>query len=216
VFDEIHGFTEKDLVADTEFWKKHGEFINNNRRGYGYWIWKSHVIKKTFDSLNEGDIVVYCDAGCHVNKKGLDRLNEYFEMLRTNPDDYGLISFQMNHLTEYCYTKRAIFEHFQSSVEVQESGQCVGGIQIIMKNKHSENVLNIWIDSLKYDLLNDNTLLERPEFVENRHDQSILSVIVKTYGSIKLTDETCFPPTVNNWNDWVDIDKFPIHAMRWV
>jgi hypothetical protein len=216
VFDQVRGFTEKDLVVDTEFWKKHGEFISNNRRGYGYWIWKSHLIKKTVDSLNEGDIVVYCDAGCHLNKKGIVRLNEYFEMLRTNPEEYGVLSFQMNHLKEYRFTKRAVFEHFQSSPEIQESGQCIGTVQIIMKNKHSDKILNLWVDNSKYELINDSIHDERHELLHARHDQSILSVIVKTYGSIKLPDETFFPPNVNNWSDWTDGDRFPIHTRRWV
>ena len=46
VFDNIKVFTEKSF--DSDFLHKHGEFINNNKRGYGYWIWKSYFVKKTF------------------------------------------------------------------------------------------------------------------------------------------------------------------------
>jgi hypothetical protein len=208
VFDEIRGFTEKDLMEDTDFWKRHGNFICNNRRGFGYWIWKSHLIKKIFDSLNEGDILVYCDAGCHVNKNGVDRLNEYIEMLRTSREGYGVISFQLE-FKEYQYTKRAIFEHFESSRDIQESNQCMATILVIMKNRHSESILKSWVDNARYDLLNDTTAGERAGFVENRHDQSILSVIVNTNGSIKLKDETYFHP---NWSEGA---RFPFHARRW-
>ena len=32
-------------------------------RGAGFWIWKSYVIRETLKGLNEGDYLVYSDAG---------------------------------------------------------------------------------------------------------------------------------------------------------
>ena len=46
LFDEIIVYTGYNLKEDTEFWNKHSEFILNNRRGFGYWIWKPYIIKK--------------------------------------------------------------------------------------------------------------------------------------------------------------------------
>ena len=36
-------------------------------RGGGYWIWKSHIIKK-INEINDNDILIYLDAGCSINK----------------------------------------------------------------------------------------------------------------------------------------------------
>jgi hypothetical protein len=48
VFNEIIGLTEKDLHNDKEFWSKHYNFIRQNKKkGYGYWLWKPYIIKKT-------------------------------------------------------------------------------------------------------------------------------------------------------------------------
>ena len=38
IFDENNVYTENHLINDKPFWDKHGEFIINNKRGFGYWI----------------------------------------------------------------------------------------------------------------------------------------------------------------------------------
>ena len=40
IFDEINVLTDDNLKNDKPFWERHGEFIQNNKRGYGYWVWK--------------------------------------------------------------------------------------------------------------------------------------------------------------------------------
>jgi len=202
-FDEIKGFTETDLQNDFLFWNKHGQFILNNKRGYGYWIWKSYLIKQKLEQLNENDILVYCDAGCQVNPNGVERLNEYVDMLRSNKENYGLLSFQLNYNEEQ-YTKRAIFDIYECSKMLQNMATIV----LIKKNNHSINVIREWYSYCEnYNLINDFTCNEIPEFIENRHDQSILSVLVNKYGSIKLLDETYF----TNWNDG---REYPFLAKR--
>ncbi len=69
VFDKIIGYTEKDLMNDTDFWEKHGNFITNNARGYGFWLWKSYLTLKTMSEMNDNDILVYADAGCWMQYK---------------------------------------------------------------------------------------------------------------------------------------------------
>ena len=201
-FDEIKGFTDTDLQG-TPFWNKHGQFILNNKRGYGYWIWKSYLIKEKLEKLNENDILVYCDAGCQVNPSGVERLNEYVDMLRSNKENYGVLSFQLKYKEEQ-YTKRVIFDIYECSKMLQNMATVV----LIKKNNHSINIIQEWYSHCEnYDLINDFTCNERPEFIENRHDQSILSVLVNKYGSIKLLDETYF----TNWNDG---QEYPFLAKR--
>ena len=44
---------ENDLQNDPIFWNKHKDFIKKNKRGYGYWIWKSYIIKKTLEKIRK-------------------------------------------------------------------------------------------------------------------------------------------------------------------
>ena len=66
-FDNI--FTETNTTIE-----KHSAFQNalednyfketySSPRGGGYWIWKPFVILKTLKSMQEGDILLYADAG---------------------------------------------------------------------------------------------------------------------------------------------------------
>jgi hypothetical protein len=206
VFDEIYCFDDSDLKKDEIFWNKHGSFIEKNYKGYGYWIWKPYLIHKKLNELNEGDILVYADCGCEININGKKRFNEYIDMLDNNENNYGIISFQMEHL-EKLWTKKAILQWFEADENIKNTGQCIGGIQIIKKNEHSINIINEWLNNIKYEFINDTRNDEEPYFIENRHDQSIYSIIVKKYGSIKLSDETWF----HDWNNGIN---YPILAKR--
>ena len=40
-------------------------------RGYGYWQWKSYLIRRVLDRMNEGEVLLYCDGGCSINGGGI-------------------------------------------------------------------------------------------------------------------------------------------------
>jgi hypothetical protein len=167
-------------------------------------VWKSYLIKKTLDQMKDNDILIYCDAGCQINSNGKKRLNEYIDMLHTS--NYGLISFQLE-FKEIQYTKQIIFDKLDAN-ENKHLLQCLASIIIIKKNIHSMNIINQWCELCQnYDLINDCTNNESFEFIENRHDQSVLSVLLNKYESIKLLDETYF-------RNWEDGSRYPFLARR--
>lgn len=63
-FDEITLFTEHDLSA--EFTSRMGRYLTPSCRGFGYWSWKPWVIHHVLQEMEEGDRILYLDAGCHV------------------------------------------------------------------------------------------------------------------------------------------------------
>jgi len=213
-FDEIQGFTEQDLIKDQEFWQQNGQFIIHNARGFGYWIWKSHIINKELEKMNEGDILIYADAGCEINKNGKKRFMEYIDMLHNNVYNYGLISFVLP-FQERQFTKKMIFEYFQhvenytNIEELKDKKQCMATVIIIKKNKHSSHIIKKWSEITKYHLLINDIITNNEDeiFKENRHDQSIYSILVNNYGSIKIKDETYF----DNWDNG---EHYPILAKR--
>jgi hypothetical protein len=208
-FDKIKGFTELNLKNDEIFWEKHGNFIQNNPRGYGYWLWKSYLIKKELEKINQNDILIYCDSGCQININGKKRLLEYIDMLNTNKENYGIISFQLE-FKAIQYTKNEVFECFHLDENSKNMLQCMATVVIIKKNTHSINIINEWYNTCEnYHLINDNIKNESSYFIDNRHDQSILSILVNKYNSIKLLDETYFYP---NWE--TDGSNYPFWAKR--
>ena len=206
VFDNIVGLTEQYLKDDTEFYNKHGNFLEENSRGYGYWLWKSYLVKKQLEKMNENDILVYADSGCVLNINGKKRLYEYFDMVQHS--EYGMLSFQMTHV-EKKWTKMDIFKHFDAH-EYLEMGQLIATSFVIRKCEHSVHLVNKWYETCHlYDLINDSpsNSTNHPDFIENRHDQSVWSIIRKKYGTTIINDETYF----ENWDDGCD---YPIWAMR--
>jgi len=198
VFNEIYGYTDKYLKNDTKFWDKHGSFIEKNLRGYGYWLWKPYLIKMEMDKSKENDIIFYCDAGCQVNEKGKRRLHEYIDMLNTT--ESGIITFQLSHL-ERLYTKNKVFETLGS--DKRDELQCLATVILMKKNKNSTTIINQWYENCeKYHLINDEIEKEDENFIENRHDQSVFSILVNKMDSIKIKDETYFC-------DWSRGEEYP-------
>ena len=130
-FNTITLYGPEDL--DDEFTLNFKDILRE-QRGCGYWIWKPYIIKKHLDKLQADDILIYLDAGYSINKYGKQRFNEYINMVNNN--DAGIISFQMDHI-EKKWTTREIFQYFnieeEEDSEVKNSGQIIGGIQIIKK-----------------------------------------------------------------------------------
>ena len=201
-FDRIYTFSPLDLQQDSVFWEKNKEFIEKNPRGYGYWIWKAYLIDRILNELNEGDMLVYCDAGCSINMKGKNRLLEYEQMV----EEHGFVCFQLANPrhTQGQFTKAQIFETLGGD---KDTPQIISGIIVMKKCPNSFRIISEWKLHSIPDLLNDCVGKEDSTFIENRHDQSILSILVRKHGAKILDDET--------WaKNFGSIPLFPFHATR--
>lgn len=199
----------------------HPTFVENNSEilkhaiGGGYWIWKPYIIMKKLNEINDDDILIYLDAGCSLNLKGEKRFNEYIEIVKNSCK--GILSFQLFKewgstipLLEKNWTNQFLFDYLNANKEeIKDTPQLVGGIIIMKKCK---NVIDIFTHALKI-------LEEKPIFYQQckRHDQSILSVLRKIYGTEIIPDETFFKHSIEVhplcWDDPVSLE-FPFHARR--
>jgi len=210
IFDKIYGFTENDLINDSIFWNEHSNFIVNNLRGLGYWIWKGYLIKKIMESeyINENDIILYLDCGCEINIYGKERFIEYLDL--TNK--YNNLAFYMGCI-EKQYTKMDLFKYMNTSIENMNNGQLTGNVIFFKKNNDNLKFLKELNDLYKYNnyhLVDDSSSIELNDesFIEHRHDQSCYSLLIKKYNMFKIPCETYFDP------DWSNGLKFPILTMR--
>lgn len=206
-FDEIKLFTEEDLKKDKNFWGKHKFFIENNNRGYGYWLWKPYLLLKVLNNINYNDIIIYADAGCSFNSNGINRLKEYINLVQNNIS--GNLSYELEH-NEEKYTKNDLFNYLECDKdEFRNSKQLVGGIFILKKCKNTINIFNKWYKTAQNYHLVDDTPSKTKNcniFIEHRHDQSIFSLLRKKYGTIIIKDET----DRHKW-DKNEYSKFPIY-----
>jgi hypothetical protein len=181
-------------------------------RGAGYWIWKFDIIKQKLTKMVNNDILIYMDAGCSINTNGKTRFNEYIEILNNSYE--SIISFQTPHI-EKKYTNKELFNHFNMNTNDanSNSGQIMATVLIMKNTEKIMKIIDECINVLRADhlLVTDhyNKIEQSSEFKDNRHDQSILSLVRKKHGSIILTDETWFKPFGNK-----ESMKFPFWATR--
>lgn len=230
-FDEIFIYSEKNL--DQEFTLKYSKVLVKGSRGFGYWVWKPQIILQALSKLNEGDLLLYTDAGCHLNLQGRSRLLEYFQIL--NSDINGIIAFQaklpeppltydgreMLDLREFKWAKYDLIDFFgldENSVHV--NSQTIGATVILIKKcSKSIEIIKKWIDIISSDfsLLDDSPskLQNLDGFIEHRHDQSIFSILCKLNGINTLSAyEYWYPNHSLTDSDWDLLKFFPVHARR--
>ena len=92
-------------------------------------------------------------------------------------------------IEEKYWTTKEIFKYFniQNNAEITNSYQYLGGVFILKKNKHSKQFINLFLKVLHdhMDLFTDKyNNYQDSIFIDNRHDQSISSLIRKQIGSI--------------------------------
>ena len=104
-------------AADPAWVSTHEEFIGNNIRGHGYWIWKSKIISLSLQNIPEGDILVYLDAGDEINAAGKDRFFEYINLV----NNCSFLIFYLNgkNLSIREWTKHSLLKYFGINRENQ-------------------------------------------------------------------------------------------------
>ena len=64
-FDHLRGCTQHHLPSS--FMLEFGDIMRQSKGG-GYWIWRFPLLEMTLRQMRDGDILVFADAGCHLNK----------------------------------------------------------------------------------------------------------------------------------------------------
>lgn len=179
-FDHCYEFTDRDLKTDTDFWSTHGSWIEDNPKGYGYWIWKPYLINKVFNTLEDGDILLYLDAGCEIDKSCASEMPKYFNLVKS----YNIIATS-THRPECLWTKFDLFYELDA-LNYAGSPQVQAGAIMFYVGEVTRNLVLNWYQiacDTNYHWI-DNTpsvLPNFPNFEEHRHDQSIFSLLCKIY-----------------------------------
>ena len=207
VYKKVKVFGIDDLSVSTRKQIKNF-FKNKKKRLFGYGCWKAEIIKNFLKKVPNNSIVQYTDVGCHLNKNGLKRLKQYFNLCNKK----GILTFQyklprqkklkpfknmkFQRYLEHEYTKMDLYKYLikKNKTKIFNSEQIMSGIIFFKKNKFSINLLNIWEKILKKDNLIDDSksfLSNHKKFVEHRHDQSAFSLICKKKGVYSISSAEC-------------------------
>ena len=232
VFDEILIKNECDL--DEDFRIRHAKYLKWYIRGFGYWSWKPQIIAQTLNKMKAGEILCYCDIGCHINQAGQQRLNEYLEILEHT--DNGILAFQSKktestldfddrfyaELQDYQWAKGDVLRYFNviDRQDITHTPTIGAGIIFIQKNEFSEQFINKWLSAINtnFSLIDDSPSMSNNiiGFIENRHDQALFSILAKLHRVKTLSSFEYWYPSKQNPSqpDWPMLKNYPFHAKR--
>jgi hypothetical protein len=194
-FDSVISYSRQDL--DEEFVKKYLNILKHERGG-GYWLWKINIINKTLKEMKDNDILLYMDAGSSLNYFAKKRFYEYIQMIN-EVREIGNLRFESEkHHIEKIWTSKEVFSELKIPIEsdIGNSTQLEGGHLLFKKNEHTLELLDTFIKVVDADnnLITDhyNNSIQIDGFEECRHDQSILSLLSKKHGCVRIENETDF------------------------
>jgi hypothetical protein len=194
IFNNIYDLTENDIP---EYIEKHKLFIQENKVGYGLWIWKPKIILDTLNKINDDEILIYCDSGIYLNANGKERLYEYINMLN---DKINIITFSTNGKADYkgqYYVKNDAIMSYNPEYNNELTIYRYAGMMIIKKTKKSINLISEWLNLCEnYNFINRNPSIvfrDLPHYRGNDCDNGLFNLSLSKYKDINYSiypDET--------------------------
>ena len=213
--DKVKVFSGKEIVKTPGFSVDVLKFIDEHERGFGYWIWKPLIIERIFDSNPDCAGVIYMDVGCELNfnEESESRFMQYIAYADQNDGLFFSIPF-----LEEDFTHPKLIEKIGPANP--SNPRQIMATTFFLKNSQPARKLirdwhNIMIEENYNYLLGDDSpampvsKVDHPNFRSHRHDQSILSLLVKNSSMSVIPDEQELYPF-----DSERARDFPIWAAR--
>lgn len=204
IFDKVILYSPKDLPVYIK-----SSPLMAYKKGGGYWVWKPYVIWNTLQNSIDGDVVVYVDAGCHLQSSA--EWEQWFNEIKTSNtilfkyrsdfeypgwrDGFNCTSVAIKH-----WTKKNTLSYFDclfSDTDWSECNKIWAGF--IIAKGHNNQLISEWLSITLFNprLIMDpygNELDNQEDyFVAHRHDQSILTPLAY-YLKSKNNKEVCILP----------------------
>ena len=169
------------MLEQTDFYAQHRDVLDQ-RRGGGYWLWKPYLIGRELQRLEPGDFLVYTDCGYPwrplVIRQPLWPLLQWCES-----ENGGVLPgvYVPKHGPNIRWTKRECFVAMNCDSEMYwRHPQIQATFSVWQKCTLAESFVAEWLQwCIRLDALADDRILtgvsEYPDFVDHRHDQSILT-----------------------------------------
>lgn len=210
-FDERY-FLTQDNCLSKDYWRSLKPWLY--RRGYGYWDWKARLVKHYLDKANEGDIIVWSDAGVFWNStpNALKRFSQYIFSINS---EKGILAFQEPY-KEQDWTKGDLLEELgvYNKEDICTSFQLWSGCLFIRKQVETSILIDKWseLNNRKKELVTDKCSIKpnKEGFQEHRHDQSSFSLLVKQVPHVEIS----WKETQDLNKNWDSLSDFPIQARR--
>lgn len=203
-FDEIISYGREDLSEELL-----QSDIINIKRGGGLWSWKPDVILTTMEKFQDGDAIVYCDAGCTLYPS--KEWNEYWKKL----EHHDIIAQRIYQRTDH-WTRKETLDFFKTNGKKWLRCFQYQATPIFKITPFARMFVKEWRDlmishpELAMDVVEDERPKQHKGFIENRHDQAIYSALIYKYLADTKTKNKIF----TQWEHIEDYDPFRKQAIR--
>ena len=181
-FDQSILYTRGRLES-TDFFAQNRKILEE-KKGSGYWLWKPFIISQTLSELSEDDVLIYNDCGKTDQLFFFDRLPRCLIGL-SRESEYGVIGgFSTHWFHQSRFTKRDCFLKMeQDTVEMRKAPQIAASWSVWRNTAKAREFLEEWLHygCMPECITDDANVLgmdDYPDFQENRHDQTIFSILV--------------------------------------
>lgn len=158
-----------------ENFKRNNKEILEAERGAGYWLWKPYFINEKMQSLSDGDILIYSDAGVQF-------INSIDHVLNVMDDDIFFFGNNYNHV-DWCKADTLRATKCYTDLDTK---QIQASVIIIKVNSKTKEFIKTWLSYCTFKpLIDDSPSLffpNYPTFAEHRHDQAILTCLQINWG----------------------------------
>jgi hypothetical protein len=192
-FDYVRSFN---LDAMTLKFRETHKDLLKARRGAGYWLWKPYIMLKTLiENMNTSDIVMYQDAGAYIIRS----TGPLLKLCEQSKE--GIIVFSLGKI-EHEYTKQDAFILMNMSFpEATDTFQRLASFVVLRKSCTSIQFAMEWLAyvSDKRIVSDEPNALGVPNpdsFRDNRHDQTVLSLLSKKWGLSAYRDPSQYGESV--------------------
>jgi len=195
-------YTEADISS--KFIEKLGLNVWSAKKGGGYYAWKPWIINDYLQTLQDGDLLIYVDAGCINNlhrSASRNRLNKYLSMVQ-DQSKCGMVRHELSGLLEGQYTNKYFWDYMcsrypgSSETTHYDTNQLLATILYMRK---CDWVTNLITEALN--ILCDNPVVISDIYTQegeiHRHDQSILSLLYKIRGGDLVISDCIYSRFLN-------------------
>jgi|LauGreSuBDMM15SN_2_FD.fasta_scaffold04583_2 hypothetical protein len=165
-----------------EFVEKNKNILNQYRGG-GYWLWKPYIINETLKRLRTGDLLFYVDSKYYFTENFTDLYKDIFNvdnnllLWKNKPNESSYF------LKNWC--KRDVVQKYnmEDGVYNKNVEACWAGAILLKKNSFTDIFVNEWLGMCCCDDITDRPSFggNTSDFIDHRHDQSLLSILVHKY-----------------------------------
>ncbi len=153
-------------------------------RGGGFWFHKALLVRHLLHSYNDDDFIVYADTD-RIDFLELGTFHAVLDTMLNRPQDDLCIEV-MGRNVDASHTKEDVLAAFNASKYIRESSQVNGNMVFVRNSPQMKRFVDAWIECVAdWHMVTDDpsVLPNGPRFQAHRHDQSILSVLLKTFAT---------------------------------